>query len=275
MTTRNTIVLAIANQKGGTAKSVTASNLAWSFAQTGALRVLALDLDPQGNLSTMLGEQPSGRGAANMTSVFEGAELAACVTRVGGCLELVVGDPKLADVEATLAATELGREMLLSRQLEDEIADYDVIVLDLPPNQGLLAVNGMVFADWLVVPVRMDDPNAVNGLSDLQRFTQRLAVAGWPREVAYVVRCDVNPRLDIYETLNAALLETGLPLADAQIPSRTAVAQSVAVGMPITRWRPSSDAGIAYTALASELAVRVFDDGRAGALGAAAVGEGS
>jgi chromosome partitioning protein len=248
-------VIAVVNQKGGAGKSTTAANLAVALsAPPLARRVLALDLDKQSNLTLMLGHTPGELGAT-MTDVFTGRPLAECVTPdpLEPRLLLVGGDQRLADVEFNLA-TAKRREEVLSRQLEGELGgEFDYVLIDCPPNQGLLAVNAVVLADELVIPVRMTDPNSVNGLGDLLAFVDEMADAGWPRPITAVLRLDVDRRLDLYQTFDATLSELDLPVSAVEIPARTAVGKAAARGVPIARWRPDSDAGFAYYRFAAEL----------------------
>lgn len=247
-------VIAVVNQKGGAGKSTTAANLAVALSATPLeRRVLALDLDRQRNLTLMLGYTPDGlRGT--MTDVFTGQPLSECVTPdpIQPRLSLVAGDPRLADVEFNLASAKR-REEVLARQLDSELDEFDYVILDCPPNQGLLAVNAVVLAGELVVPVRMTDPNSINGLGDLLAFLDEMTEAGWERPITALLRLDVDRRLDLYQTFDATLGELDLPVSPIEIPARTAVGKAAARGVPIARWRPDSDAGLAYYRFASEL----------------------
>ena len=251
---RDPRILAVLNQKGGAGKSTTAANLAVALsAPPHNRRVLVLDLDKQGNLTLMLGYAPSEVGGT-MTDVFTGRPLAECLTRDirNEGLALVAGDGRLADVEFNLASARR-REEVLARQLEGELDEFDYVILDCPPNQGLLSVNAVVLATELVVPVRMTDPNSINGLGDLLAFLDELGDAGWTRPLTAVLRLDVDRRLDVYQTLDGALGELELPVSPVEIPARTAVAKAVASGDPIARVRPDSPAGAAYHRFAAEL----------------------
>jgi chromosome partitioning protein len=246
--------MAVYNQKGGAGKSTTAANLAATLVDAPLTRrVLALDADRQGNLSGMLGVLPHRDVVpGTMSDVFEGRPLARCTVSVTPGLDLVVGDARLTDVEFNLQRARR-RDELLARQLEDELDGYDYVIVDCPPSQGLVAINACVFADEIIVPMRLNDPNSVNGLADLLDFLDELERAGWRRPLTSVLRLDIDQRLDIYQTLNDVLESADLPLADVQVPHRTAVAKAIAAGRPVVWQHPRSEAAITFRRFAHQL----------------------
>jgi chromosome partitioning protein len=247
-------VLAIYNQKGGAGKSVSTANLARALSGDElARRVLVLELDKQANCSLMLGVDPE-RYDAPMTRTFEGAPLRDCVVVVEDHLHLVPADAGLPDVLNGLYAARR-REEVLARQLADELDDYDVVLVDMPPGQDLLAVNGLVLATHVVVPVRMTDANAVNGIVDLQMFLAELAEHDWRRPIALVLRIDCKPLTNNFQALNEALLEMNLNVSEHTTRHTTLVEQSVTRGQTIVTWQPSSPPAVAYMQFARELDV--------------------
>ena len=252
MTVMSPPVLAVYNQKGGAGKSVSTANLARALSgRELARRVLVLELDKQANCSLMLGINP-GEYDAPMTRLFEGAPLADCVVRIDERLHLVPADANLPDVVNSLYSMRR-REEVLARQLAGELDGYDAVLIDMPPGQDLLAVNGLVLATHVVVPVRMTDANAVNGLIDLQDFLAELAELEWERPIALVLRIDCKPLTNNFKALNEALLEMKLNVSEHTTRHTTLVEQSVTTGQTIVTWQPYSPPALAYMQFAREL----------------------
>ena len=245
-------VVAVYNQKGGAGKSVSTANLARALSgpELGR-RVLVVELDKQANCSLMLGVNP-GDYDRPMTRAFEGAPLADCVVAIDDLLHLIPADAELPNVVNSLH-TMRRREEVLARQLVDELDDYDIVLIDMPPGQDLLAVNGLVLATHVVVPVRMTDANAVNGVIDLQDFLAELAQHDWKRPIALVLRIDCKPLTNNFKALNEALLEMGLNISEYTTNHTTLVEQSVTTGQTIVSWQPYSPPALAYKQFAREL----------------------
>jgi chromosome partitioning protein len=252
MATMRPPVLAVYNQKGGAGKSVSTANLARALSSDElGRRVLVLELDKQANCSLMLGVNP-GDYDNPMTRVFEGAPLSDCVVRVDERLDLVPADAELPNVDTSLHSARK-REEVLARQLADELDDYAIVLIDMPPGQDLLAVNGLVLATHVVVPVRMTDANAVNGLIDLQIFLAELAELDWERPIALVLRIDCKPLTNNFKALNEALMEMGLNVSEHTTRHTTLVEQSVTTGQTVVSWQPQSAPALAYRQFAGEL----------------------
>jgi chromosome partitioning protein len=175
-------IVAIANQKGGVGKTTTAVNLGTALAAVGH-RVLIIDLDPQGNASTGLGIEKSGRAPSSYELLLDEAGLEAATVATGvPRLGLVPASPDLSGAEVELIGRDR-REFLLSRAIRSRLADFDEVLIDCPPSLNLLTVNALVAADCVLVPLQCEF-YALEGLSQLMRTIER-------------VRRALNPRLDL------------------------------------------------------------------------------
>ncbi len=151
------VILALANQKGGCGKTTSAIHLAAAYARRD-LRVLLIDLDPQGHATLGLGVEPADAlptlsdalSHTPLSGVGAGLELAIQAARPG--LDLVPANLGLAGLELRLA-TVPGREERLAEHLAEVADGWDVVLLDSPPNLGLLTINALVAAGQVVVPV--------------------------------------------------------------------------------------------------------------------------
>ena len=156
------MVTAVANQKGGVGKTTTAANIGVLLAREG-LRTLVVDIDPQCALTRQLGLGERSLGV-NLVDVMAGRALAhdAIVAGVHG-VDVIPAARELAGVEMSLVG-ELGRERFLHDALEPIVGEYDEVVIDTPPNLGLLTVNALVCSDCVLAPVSAEDEGAVHGI---------------------------------------------------------------------------------------------------------------
>src|SRR3990172_8481668 len=149
-----TQIIAIANQKGGVGKTTTAINLAGALAEEG-YRVLCIDMDPQANLTAGIGinlntvERSMADVLADGRAAIDDVVLA---TEMAG-IDVAPAHIDLASTEGELF-TVLGGESVLRDALEGRMETYDYVIIDCPPNLGLLTVNGLVAADGVIIPVQ-------------------------------------------------------------------------------------------------------------------------
>ncbi|MBA2353725.1 MAG: ParA family protein [Acidobacteria bacterium] len=243
-------IIAVSNQKGGVGKTTTTINLAASMAMADQ-RVLVVDMDPQGNLTSGLG-QKSPTGATVYESLVGDAPLPILSTPVDG-LSLVPAGRHLAGAEVELVPMER-RERRLEALLSPIRARYDFILIDTPPSLGLLTLNALVAADTVLIPLHCEY-FALEGLADLMATLARLRQA-------------LNPRLDVEGVVLTMFGErTNLSAQVAReirqffeskvfttvIPRNVRLAEAPSHGLPVLLYDPRSKGADAYVALALEL----------------------
>ncbi len=145
-------VIAFANQKGGVAKTTTTLNLAVAFAERGH-RVLAVDLDPQGNLTMSQGFNPDEIERSMFDVLVHRLPIDEIIQEAE--IELAVSSIDLAGAELALSGM-IGRERALEKALFPVRERYDYILIDTPPSLGLLTINALVAADGVIVPVQCE-----------------------------------------------------------------------------------------------------------------------
>lgn len=250
-------VIAVANQKGGVGKTTTAINLATSLALSGH-RVLLVDVDPQGNLTSGVGRKGERAEAGTIYEALltdappEGFLLSTQVDN----LSLIPADRNLTGAEIELVSVP-AREHRLRRVLDPLRAQFDLIFIDCPPSLGLLTLNALVAADAVLIPLHCEY-FALEGLADLVGTMRR-------------VRGSLNPSLDIEGVLLTMYDDrTNLGQLVARdvreffkdkvfntiIPRNVRLGEAPSHGMPAVLYDARSRGAAAYVALAKEMLAR-------------------
>ena len=246
-------VYAVANQKGGVGKTTTAVNLAACLAEAGE-RSLVVDLDPQANATSGLGERANGTSSYDLLDGAPLEELAR-PTRFEN-LWLVPSKPDLAGAVVELARRQDG-ERFLAESLAGAGDGYSFVFLDCPPSLGPLTVNALAAADRVLVPVQAEY-YALEGLSQLlrsvdiikARLNPRLSVAG-----VLLTMVDSRTRLsaDVGEELRRHLGEL---VFKTFVPRSVRLAEAPSHGLPAIAYDRRSAGAEAYWKVAMELVER-------------------
>jgi chromosome partitioning protein len=252
-------VVAIANQKGGVGKTTTTVNIAAAMALHG-LRVLVIDLDPQGNASTALGIDHHAEIPSVYDLLIEGKSLgdvAIEVAEIPG-LSCVPATIDLAGAEIELVSL-VAREARLKRAIADVVGagDVDYVLIDCPPSLGLLTVNALVAGEEVLIPIQCEY-YALEGLGQLLRNIE-------------LVKSHLNPDLHVSTillTMYDARTRLASQVADdvrthfgptvlrTVIPRSVRVSEAPSYGQTVMTYDPASPGALCYLDAAREIAER-------------------
>ena len=246
-------IIAIANQKGGVGKTTTSINLAASIAEMGK-RVLAIDLDPQGNMTSGLGVDKNEVENTVYELMLDECSINESIqdTVVKG-LRLIPSNVNLAGAEIELLGIN-DKEYILKTAVDYIRDDYDFIVIDCPPSLNMLTVNAMTTADTVLVPIQCEY-YALEGLSQLihtinlvrERLNPYLDIEGI---VFTMFDARTNLSLQVVENVRANVKQK---VYSTIIPRNVRLAEAPSHGYPITVYDPKSTGAESYRALAEEV----------------------
>ncbi|MFC4731079.1 ParA family protein [Salipiger abyssi] len=249
-------IIAIANQKGGVGKTTTTINLGAALAERG-MRILVVDLDPQGNSSTGLGIEPDEREYTTYELLLEDIELEQVIQKTDQPqLDLIPATVDLSSADIELVANEK-RSFLLHDALRQTGMDrfgYDYVLIDCPPSLNLLTVNAMVAAHSVLVPLQSEF-FALEGLSQLMLTIREVRQTANPDlriEGVLLTMYDARNNLsrqvedDARENLGDLVFAT-------VIPRNVRVSEAPSFAMPVLSYDGQSKGATAYRALADEL----------------------
>lgn len=246
-------IIAIANQKGGVGKTTTSINLAASIAEMGK-RVLAIDLDPQGNMTSGLGVDKNEVENTVYELMLDECSINESIqdTVVKG-LRLIPSNVNLAGAEIELLGIN-DKEYILKTAVDYIRDDYDFIVIDCPPSLNMLTVNAMTTADTVLVPIQCEY-YALEGLSQLihtinlvqERLNPNLQMEG---VVFTMYDARTNLSLQVVENVKDNLDQT---IYKTIIPRNIRLAEAPSHGLPINLYDPRSTGAESYMLLADEV----------------------
>jgi chromosome partitioning protein len=251
------VVVAIVNQKGGVGKTTTAINLSACLAELGK-RVLLVDCDPQANATSGIGFY-RGTARPHLYDALSGlvnVKQAIHATQFPN-LFLLPSDMELAGAEIELVQEE-GREQAFRNLLAPIKPEFDILILDAPPSLGILTVNCLAAADYLLIPIQCEY-YALEGLGNLLSTIRRIRMAFNPAlTILGILRTMYDARTNLAHQVSAEL-QKHFPqwLLKTVIPRTVRLAEAPSHGLPIIHYDGRSIAAEAYRQLAQEVLERL------------------
>ena len=255
--------ITLSNQKGGVAKTTTTGALASGLALRG-YKVIAVDLDPQCNLS--LG---AGADILNMDQtlydVFKGsAELPDLIQKTELGYDLITGGLTLAG--ADMDFTQTGREFMLKEALDSIRADYDFCIIDTPPTLGILTVNALTASDSVIIPLTAD-LYSIQGLSQLNLLIQRVRkYSNKGLRISGLLITRHDERTNVSKALMDQITQTaeklGTKVFSQPIRNSVAVRESQVMRSDLLTEAPKANATIDYQSFIDEFMKGEKEDGK-------------
>lgn len=253
-------VIALANQKGGVAKSFTTASLAVGLANAGK-KVLVIDNDPQGHASRCLGVKKPEKSIYDIMkklvkeAELEPADCMECIVSTEEGVDLLPANVKYAMMELEMSSA-MSREHLLNEFVVMQRPFYDFILIDCPPNLGLFVLNALTAADSVLIPVKLEDLS----IDGLQQLIQTIGMA--KRRLNY--NLEIEGILFTIVEANTVLAKNSMEairdaygehvyIYDSIIPKSIKAAECPGSGMSIYRYDPKGKVAQAYEVLTREV----------------------
>ncbi len=252
-------IIAIANQKGGVGKTTTAINLSSCLAEKGQ-KVLSVDMDPQGNMTSGLGVDKDNVDNTIYDLIIGEADINAVIQKnVMENLDVIPTNIDLSAAEIELIGVD-DKEYIVRNAIHQIRDNYDFIIIDCPPSLSMLTINAMTTADSVLVPIQCEY-YALEGLSQLihtvelvkERLNSVLEIEG---VVFTMYDARTNLSLQVVENVKDNLQQN---IYKTIIPRNIRLAEAPSYGMPINKYDAKSAGSDAYMRLADEVINRDTD----------------
>lgn len=253
-------VIAISNQKGGVGKTTSAVSISASLANFG-YKTLLIDFDPQANATSGLQVELNEEGSDLYDMFFKRVTLKDIIkeTMVKN-LYLAPSSKDLISIEAELGRT-AGRELILSSELAIMNDNYDYVIIDCPPSSGLLTLNAMGAASWVLVPLQAEY-YALEGISGLlntvdfvkNTYNRELEILG-----VFLTMYDTRTNLS-KQVEDEAKAFFGDKFLKTIIPRNIKLSEAPSHGLPISMYAPESIGAERYSALTEEVLLKIRDN---------------
>lgn len=251
-------IIAVTNEKGGVGKTTTAGNLAAAYATMG-MRVLTVDMDPQRNLTDLMGvSQETARNRSIADAILEkkGIDSFVVPTRTEG-VDLVPATPKLRDIERQFGAS-FEQDKLLNAPFDTpKMEEYEIVIIDTHGSQNCLLTSSLAVAHYYLIPL-FPEPDAARGVFDVIEYAERVRNAtNRTLTLLGLMITGLDKRVSVHSRISASLREYGqkwnIRVFSTVVPFSSRVKTAAEQQLLLASLREDAPVTMAYQTLAGEI----------------------